>query len=276
MKNNIVLIIGENKNNSYFQKSVDVLSNRSDIDKIILVTWKTVNIGIIKSNLLVDVLLIPQVKLTMGIEYQKYLYDIGVKYINDNYKTEDTYVLKTRMDVLISNQQLDYIFSQNYQIEHIKSELFKYKIWIAWTHITKPFYVEDCCFYSHISVMPNLSPYVGELFIDQGHSHIRWFLLLARIYNLYNDENLYDEYKNMNAEFTLNETKKEILYKYIKCIKNQFIIMTVKDGIYFRYHSGNNFYKKHSNKITEIIEKKHPTNQKLVYNSTDFFDINII
>ena len=46
--------------------------------------------------------------------------------------------------------------------------------------------------------MKNLSPYTGELFIQQGHQHIRWFLLLAREYNLYSEPNSYNDYKNMN------------------------------------------------------------------------------
>ena len=50
---------------------------------------------------------------------------------------------------------------------NLKNTSFPYKIWISWTHITKPFYMEDACFYSHISVMKKLSPYVDKLFHDQ-------------------------------------------------------------------------------------------------------------
>lgn len=56
------------------------------------------------------------------------------------------------MDVFIDNHQLNYIFSQDYKI-NLKNTPFPYKIWIPWTHITKPFYMEDACFYSHICVI---------------------------------------------------------------------------------------------------------------------------
>ena len=87
-----------------------------------------------------------------SIKYQKYLYDIGINYINDNYETNEIFILKTRMDVIFSNEQLNYIFSQDYKVETIKSELFKYKIWVAWAHITKPFYIDDA-FFTHIFLL---------------------------------------------------------------------------------------------------------------------------
>ena len=121
------------------------------------------------------------------------------------------------MDVFIDNHQLDYIFSQNYKL-NLQNTLFQYKIWIPWAHITKPFYMEDACFYSHISVLKKLSPYVGNLFKQQGHSHIRWFLLLAREYNLYGHPKTYNNYENMNSNFILNEITKKILINYRTCV----------------------------------------------------------
>ena len=80
--------------------------------------------------------------------------------------------------------------------------------------------------------MKKLSPYVNKLFqyseVGAGHSHIRWFLLLAREYNLYEEANTYNDYKNMNSKFILNEITKNILIKYRECVKHHFIINTLK------------------------------------------------
>jgi hypothetical protein len=202
------------------------------------------------------------------------LYDIGIKYIDNNYKEDNIFILKTRMDVFIDNHQLNYIFSQNYKI-NLSNTLFSYKIWIAWIHITKPFYIEDACFYSHISVMKKLSPYVDNLFNQQGHSHIRWFLLLAREYNLYMEPDTYKHYQNMNSNFIFNEITKNILIKYKECIKNHFIINTLENGILFREWNNINFYKKPSNNIKNIIKNSAKHNLKIVYNNDDFFSIDL-
>tara|TARA_B100000035_G_scaffold257912_1_gene228114 strand:+ start:144 stop:992 length:849 start_codon:yes stop_codon:yes gene_type:complete len=281
VKKNIILIIGGNKNNNFFKNSIDIYLKRNDIYKIILVTWNTEDIEYVKDNSSIKIILMPPKVFESSIEgfgsikYQKYLYDIGINYINDNYETNEIFILKTRMDVIFSNEQLNYIFSQDYKVETIKSELFKYKIWVAWAHITKPFYIDDAFFYSHISVMKNLSPYTGELFIQQGHQHIRWFLLLAREYNLYSEPNSYNDYFYMNSNFILNEITKNILIKYRACIKNYFIINTLKEGIIFRDWNNINFYKKPSNSILNIIENEANRNLKLVYNNEDFFNIDL-
>tara|TARA_B100001250_G_scaffold118964_1_gene100975 strand:+ start:766 stop:1647 length:882 start_codon:yes stop_codon:yes gene_type:complete len=280
MKNNIILIIGQNKSNVLFVKSIELYLSRNDITDIILVTWRGTNIKFVENLDSIKKVLVSNKKFKSvvgrSIEYQKHLYDIGLEYINNNYKQDDIYILKTRMDVFISNHQLDYIFSQSYKINSQKKTLFPYKIWIAWAHITKPLYVDDAFFYSHISVMRNLSPYVGNLLLkSQGRSHIRWFLLLAREYNLYKDPNSYIHYERMNRTFVLNETTKDILIKYRQCIKEHFIIKTLKDGISFRKFSKLKFYRKPSNKIQEIIKKKAKSNLKIVYNNDDFFSVNL-
>lgn len=273
-KQNIVLIIGQNKNKIYFEKSINLYLSRNDITEIIVVTWNNVNIDFVKSNTIIKKILVPNKNFALSAEYQKYLYDIGIEYICNKYKEDNIFILKTRMDVFIDNHQLDYIFSQNYKI-NLQNTLFSYKIWIPWCHITKPFYMEDACFYTHISVMKNLTPYIGDLFNQQGHTHIRWFLLLAREYNLYNDNKLYNHYKDMNDKFDFNEITKDILIKYRQCIKEHFIIKSLKDGIFFRKWNNINFYKKPSEKINDIINKKHISNLKIVYNNEDFFSVNL-
>jgi hypothetical protein len=123
--------------------------------------------------------------------------------------------------------------------------------------------------------MRKLSPYVGKLFNQQGHSHIRWFLLLAREYNLYNDEKEYSNYENMNSKFIINTYIKSLLLRYRECIKTHFIIKTLKKGILFRSWNDVNFYIKKSNNIEYIIEENHTSNLKIVYNNLDFFNIKL-
>lgn len=274
VKKNIILIIGQNKANILFKKSIELYLSRNDITDIILVTWNNENIKCVESNTSIKKILVSNKKFALSSQYQKHLYDIGINYIDKNYKEDNIFILKTRMDVFIDNHQLDYIFSQNYKL-NLQNTLFPYKIWIPWAHITKPFYVEDACFYSHISVMKKLSPYVDKLFHDQGHSHIRWFLLLAREYNLYEEANTYNDYKNMNSKFILNEITKKILINYRTCVKKHFIIKTLKEGIEFRSYNNINFYKKPSNSIIDIINNSMRANLKIVYNNDDFFSIDL-
>lgn len=274
VKKNIILIIGQNKNDRLFRESIELYLLRNDIRDIILVTWNSTDIEFVKHNTSIKKILVSNKKFDLSSQYQKYLYDIGIEYIDNNYKEENIFILKTRMDVFIGDHQLNYIFSQDYKI-NLKNTSFQYKIWIPWAHITKPFYMEDACFYSHISVMKKLSPYVDELFHDQGHSHIRWFLLLAREYNLYEETNTYNDYKNMNSKFILNEITKNILIKYRECVKHHFIIITLKEGILFRKWNNINFYKKPSNSIINIIKNLANSNLKIVYNNEDFFSIDL-
>ena len=283
VKSNIILIIGQNKCNKLFEKSIEIYLSRNDITDIILVTYKNENIEFVKSNTSVKKILVPNKKFKLSAEYQKYLYDIGIKFIGDNYKEENLFILKTRMDVCITKNQLDYVFSQNYKINLQNNDsldistctLFPHKVWVPWVHITNPFYIEDACFYSHISIMRNLSPYIGNLFQHQGHSHVRWFLLLAREYNLYEEANTYNDYKNMNSKFILNEITKNILIKYGECIRKQFIVKTLDGGIIFRRWNDINFYKKPSNNIVDIIDNKAISNLKIVYNNEDYYLIDL-
>ena len=274
IKKNIILIIGQNKNDRLFRKSIELYLLRNDIRDIILVTWNSTDIEFVKHNTSIKKILVSNKKFDSSSQYQKYLYDIGIEYIDNNYKEENIFILKTRMCVFIGYCQLNYIFSQDYKI-NLKNTSFPYKIWIPWAHITKPFYMEDACFYSHISVMKKLSPYIGNLFNHQGHSHIRWFLLLAREYNLYEETNTYNDYKNMNSKFILNEITKNILIKYRECVKHHFIINTLKEGILFRKWNNINFYKKPSNSILNIINIINNYNLKIVYNNDDFFSIDL-
>ena len=50
MNKNIILIIGQNKRKEYFEKSIKTYLSRNDITEIILVTYNTENIEIIKDN----------------------------------------------------------------------------------------------------------------------------------------------------------------------------------------------------------------------------------
>tara|TARA_B110000261_G_C13040961_1_gene340323 strand:+ start:488 stop:1315 length:828 start_codon:yes stop_codon:yes gene_type:complete len=273
-KTNIILIIGQNKNNDFLKKSIDIYSSRNDINKIVLVTWQNENIDYIKKYSDIRTIVVPQIKFDLNIKYQKHLYDIGIKYICNNYKNDDIYVLKTRMDVIISNEQLNFIFNQNYKLDY-KNDLFPYKLWIPWVHITCPFYNEDCCFYSNLLTMKNMTPYTGKLFTWAGHSNIRWFVNLARKYDLYDDETLYNNYEQMKTLFPLNKINRDILIKYRNCVKSMFIINTIDNGVIFRHWNHTHFYQKPSNQLIDIINNQHEANLKIVYNNEDFTHLNI-
>ena len=59
MKKNIILIIGQNKQNAYFEKSIKIYLSRNDVTEIVLVTYKTENIEFIKDNTSIKKILVP-------------------------------------------------------------------------------------------------------------------------------------------------------------------------------------------------------------------------
>ena len=118
--------------------------------------------------------------------------------------------------------------------------------------------------------MKNISPYTDKLFIWGGQSNIRWFINLARKFDLYNDETLYNNYEQMKTLFPLNKINRDILIKYRNCVKKMFIINTVNNGIIFRPWNNIRFYKKPSNKIIDIINNQCKNDLKIVYNNEDF------
>ena len=270
-KMNIVLIIGQNKDPINFKKSLDIYLNNEKVSKIVLVTWNNTT-GIRFNSSKILCIKVPPVNLKHSFEYQKKLFDVGVSTINNRYNG-DIYILKTRMDFIISNDLLNFILEQDYKLESSLSPLFKYKIWIAWIHVTKPFYIGDCCFYSHISVINNLAPQSGikEFRIRQGHPEIRWFLTLSKLYNIYDDPSEYHKYKDMAGEFELTDEIKKILLRYKECINKHFIVQNFKDGILGRDCASVDFYKKKSNNILDIIQDQPEiNNKKFAYNIDDF------
>ena len=274
LKKNIVLIIGQNKKPKNFIKSLNIYLNNKNISKIVIVTWKYTT-GIKFNSSKVLLIRVPEVKCKQSFEYQKKLFDIGIKSINKRYNG-DIYILKTRMDIIINNHLLDFIFNQNYKIDSYISPLFKYKIWIAWIHLTKPFYIGDCCFYSHISVMNNIAPKYSldnkYMKLGQGHVEIRWFFYLYKLYNIYENSNEFHKYKNMEREFKLDDKTKKMLLRYKDCIKKHFIIQNLKEGIILKdFYNQMNYYYKHTNNILDIMKHNQEiNNKKFAYNMDDF------
>lgn len=280
-KNIIVLIIGQNKNNDFFRSSIDILVSRTDISKVIIVTWQDTDVEYIYEKSKVHLIRVHRHSSFKydgapgrSIEYQKYLYDIGMKYICNKY-SDDTYILKTRMDVLVDNVQLDYIFSQDY---HNPTHVIKYKTWVAWAHITKPYYMEDSCFYSHISVMKKLTPRVDDVLsnLSTGHSHIRWYMMFSEIYDVYSHHEYTKKkniYQSMTNKFKYSETHKTIIDRYIKCLDECFIVKTVPGGIKFRPWSDPSSHTISNNDINHIIRSPAPQRLKIVYDIDDILSI---
>ncbi len=274
LKKNIVLIIGQNKNPKNFTKSLDIYLNNENISKILIVTWRNTK-GIKFNSSKVLLFKIPEIKCKSSYDYQKKLFRIGIRAIHKRYG-DDVYILKTRMDIIINNHLLDFILNQNYKIDSYISPLFKYKIWIAWIHLTKPFYIGDCCFYSHISVMKNIAPEYSSKYkyvkLGQGHVEIRWFLELNKLYNIYESSDEFHKYKNMQKEFILDDKTKKMLLRYKDCINKHFIIKNLKEGIIIReFYNQMMFHYKNSNNIFDIM-KNNPeiNNKKFAYNIDDF------
>lgn len=283
MKTNVVLIIGQNKDESVFNRSINVYKTRQDVDRVVIVTWSDTNLNDINDEKIHTIRVdnpgnfVYDGRPGRSIEYQKYLYDIGLDHINKTCSS-DVYILKTRMDFFISDDQLDYIFSQNYCIE--SPSAINYKIWVPWAHVTKPLYLEDGCFYSHLSVMNLLSPCIDETLVNigQGHSHIRWFAKLSDHYNLYDNAVFRDKnniYKEMTSEFTYTEVYKNILSKYMKCLSECFIIKTVDDGIEFRSWNNTKSYTLPSTNINDIIQTPAEHRLKIVHDSKDLTSIDL-
>lgn len=280
----IVLIIGQNKNPEYFKKSINIYLNYNNISKILLFTWYDTIIeddiiDLIKNNK--DKIYYEKVPKFIPDKpnknnyysslFQKHLYDLGIKWIKNNLDDKELFILKTRMDIVIEKNQLDYILKQDYKITDTELNDINYKIWIAWAHLTKPFYFEDGCFFSHISVMDKMikddTYQVSDL--GQGFNHIRWFLHYANNLDIYKKED-YHLYKNIHKKFVIDEHKINTIKKYKSCINKYFIINTQPKGVLFRQWSNIHFYKPPSDKFIDINNRSHKDNLKIVYSLQDF------
>jgi len=285
-RRNVVLSIGQNKNPAFFQQSVNVYIQHAGVAAVVLVVWDTMDMKdmqVVVMHPKVRVVRVPPAQFGIQSQYQHHLYHIGLQYIQDHFEeTERLYVLKTRLDVLISKEQLSFVFAQDYRKRENVDCSFRYKIWIPWAHLTVPLYVEDACFYSHVSVMhqviPPKSMQVPSDF--QGHLHLRWFLTLGQAYNIYPGLEAFSsfeayyaqhpEYEGLLGQFTLDAARIRLLQAYWGLIHQHFIVHTIPDGIHFRVWSAVTYYRPPSTSIRDIIRVPAPSNLKIAYSEQTF------
>ena len=271
-RKNIIMLVGQNRNPDMLAESLDTFNNHDKVYKVYVVAWETCNLYLDRNKNLSKTVIVrnkefPATPGENNTEFQKSAMDKGLDSIIKNEEDHDIFVMRLRMDVLLRKNQLDYVLSQDYKIKNPPIPEFKYKIWVPWTHLTKPFYLADECFYSHLSVMVNLSPDRDTVLykLGQGNAHIAWFLKLAKKYNVFENTSEYDDYFSMTNEFTPNKHKIDMIIRYYQCVKDYFIIKTVQHGIKFKDYNIPGYYVKNSNKLLDIIKKKADLNLKIVY-----------
>ena len=105
--------------------------------------------------------------------------DVALKEIDSN-----SFVLKTRPDLLIERDFLDNLFNNKNNLLKIKNGLprdnvFKYKVWIPYFEITSPFHIADECFFGYhkdISLLVNFNNYFEEYGLRAGIVHIQRYI----------------------------------------------------------------------------------------------------
>jgi len=190
MKKVDVLFTGLIRKNEVFKKSIKDLTlmrKKGVVDKIILSTWDYE----VENNPEMVKFLEKNKVLVIGSKEPKYFsfgtigqqmkaMETGLKKISSN-----KFVLKTRTDIYINPNFLRMLFKEKEEllkiINHLPNgNIFKYKIWIPWFEITKPFYISDECFFGYHQDMEKLINY--DLMYDKkynlgkGISHIRRFI----------------------------------------------------------------------------------------------------
>jgi len=235
----IALITGQNKDKETFVRSLDLYTKSPSINKVILVTWSETFCEFpnhaLKDNKC-TIIKLPSETYRHNVRYQKKLYEKGVEYIKEKFQNKNPRVLKTRPDVFISQNQLDFISDQNYAIKSSNKNLrISHKIWVPWACVTKPFYIEDIAFCSPLDTMRLLMKDDSDsiLGLGQGHAHIRYYFDIARDYNIYQKD--YSPYRKLHTAAIDKNNKHiiETLKDYNRCINECFIIKSLPGGIEF-------------------------------------------
>ena len=106
--------------------------------------------------------------------------ELGLKKTSKN-----AFILKSRADVHIKPEFIEKLIKEKEKLLKITSSLpggniFKYKVWVPWYEITKPFYMADECFLAYYNDMKKLYNYDDSYDIqygeDHGIPHIRRFM----------------------------------------------------------------------------------------------------
>ena len=158
MKGVDVLFCGLIREDEYFKKTIKELSqlrNEGFVNQVILSTWdyeidnhKGMRAFLNKYGVVLVEKKEPEDKGYGNIWCQMKSMENGMKIIKPG-----SFVLKSRTDVWINLEYMKKLFSDRERLK-IKNNLpgrniFKFKIWVPWFEITKPFYIADECFFGY-------------------------------------------------------------------------------------------------------------------------------
>jgi hypothetical protein len=185
-----IIFCGLIRNKPLFKKSIKELSKlkeRKVIKNIFLSTWDYE----IKNNPeIVKFLKDRKIKIIVNNEPKERGFEnvwCQMKTFESGLNTagKNNFILRTRPDVYISSDFLERLFENKEKLLKInfnlpKGNLFKYKIFVPWVEVTKPFYIDDSCIFGHsvdLRLLINYDKsYDSGLGIGKGITHIRKFI----------------------------------------------------------------------------------------------------
>lgn len=167
-------------------KDFNKLRKKGLIDKIILSTWvdeaekNPEIISFLKKNKVI-ILAKPQpADPGVGnIWCQMKSFETGLSKSKKN-----NFVLRTRTDVYINPEFLEYVFKNKESLLKITYNLprniFKFKVWIPWAELTQPFFIADECFFANhedSKFLINYNPMYDEKYnLGAEIAHVRRFI----------------------------------------------------------------------------------------------------
>ena len=202
----VVIITGHNKVPEVWEQSLEIYQSHSKISKVLVCTWNGESFQCKSTEKLQFIYLD---KITPPAEwnvvkhktayYQSYTYSAAIAHLSDNnLSNEDTLILKSRPDVIISHEQLNSILTKDLDD----------KVWIPWAHRTKKLYIADECYCSTMKVLKKMYSNMDvtlESSYGQGHSHVQCF----------------NHYKVPESN-------------YVEWLNENFVIETIENGVLFR------------------------------------------
>jgi len=185
-----VLFCGLVRQHDLFKKSVQeilLLKDQGLVNNIFVSTWKgelqkcpEIHDFLKNNNIIIIESDEPEDRGEGNIWCQMKSLDEGLKKI-----PKDKFILRTRTDIHINPDFLKKLFSEKQDLLKIthnlpKGNLFKYKIWIPWFELTKPFFMGDEAFFGlceDLKLLINYDPCFDEkYYLGPDISHVRRFI----------------------------------------------------------------------------------------------------
>ncbi len=139
------------------------------------------------------------------------------------------FILKTRTDVYIDPFFLRKLFSSKEKLLKIskdlpKGNIFRYKVWVPWFELTKPFFMGDECFFGHyhdLNLFVNYDcSYDKKYEINPDKAHVRRFIHpFLKDYPIF-----YDSLERYSKERYFKNTLKKLSHElYVELTKLTFL-----------------------------------------------------